>query len=355
MRKIIHCDCDCFYASVEIRDNKALQFLPVAVGGSSTGRGVITTCNYIARKYGVRSAMPTVTALRLCPKLILLPVNMQKYRIASNQIKAIFLEFTNKVESVSLDEAYLDVSDSEHFSGSASLLAKHIRERIYNEVGVTASAGVAPNKFLAKVASDINKPNGQYVIAPDSIANFISGLPLRRIPGVGKVLEKKLNQLGLTKCVDVQNYCVETLVKKIGSFGYTLYQRSYGKDNREVKERSIRKSVSVERTFPQDLDNIDNCFEKIYLLIESFQERLYKLQDSYFAKAYFVKIKFNDFSQTTLERSNINTLDVDIIKEMYMEAWKRGSKPARLLGLGARLVPKEECQNSMQLDLLRQV
>ena len=192
MRKIIHCDCDCFYASVEIRDNKALQFLPVAVGGSSTGRGVITTCNYIAREYGVRSAMPTVTALRLCPKLILLPVNMQKYRIASNQIKTIFLEFTNKVESVSLDEAYLDVSDSKHFSGSASLLAKHIRERIYNEVGVTASAGVAPNKFLAKVASDINKPNGQYVIAPDSIANFISGLDLRRIPGVGKVLELSL-------------------------------------------------------------------------------------------------------------------------------------------------------------------
>ena len=170
---------------------------------------------------------------------------------------------------------------------------------------------------------------------------------------MGKVLEKKLNQLGLTKCVDVQNYCVETLVKKIGSFGYTLYQRSYGKDNREVKESSIRKSVSVERTFSQDLDNIDTCIENIYLLIESFQERLYKLQDSYFAKAYFVKIKFNDFSQTTLERSNINTLDVDIIREMYMEAWKRGSKPARLLGLGARLIPKEECQNNIQLDLLR--
>ena len=130
MRKIIHCDCDCFYASVEIRDNKALQFLPVAVGGS-TRRGVVTTCNYIARKYGVRSAMPTVTALRLCPKLILLPVNMQKYRIASSQIKTIFLEFTNKVESVSLDEAYLDVSDSKHFSGSASLLAKHISCLLY--------------------------------------------------------------------------------------------------------------------------------------------------------------------------------------------------------------------------------
>ncbi|MDC3261519.1 DNA polymerase IV, partial [bacterium] len=187
MRKIIHCDCDCFYAAVEMRDDPSLRQYPIAIGGKSDRRGVVATCNYKAREYGVRSAMPTGQALKLCPDLVVVPGTMAKYREASMKIRQIFYRYTDKVEPLSLDEAFLDVTECTQCSGSATLIAEEIRRTIAEEVGVTASAGVASNKFLAKVASDLNKPDGQYVITPQNIAAFVKQLEVKRINGVGKV------------------------------------------------------------------------------------------------------------------------------------------------------------------------
>ena len=205
-RKIIHCDCDCFYAAVEMRDDPSLQNYPIAVGGKSDRRGVVATCNYKAREYGVRSAMPTGQALKLCPDLVVVPGTMAKYREASMKIRQIFYRYTDKVEPLSLDEAFLDVTDCTQCSGSATLIAEEIRRAIAEEVGVTASAGVASNKFLAKVASDLNKPDGQYVITPQNIAAFVQQLEVKRINGVGKVTNEKLSRLGVKTCGDLQAF-----------------------------------------------------------------------------------------------------------------------------------------------------
>jgi len=192
MRKIIHVDMDCFYAAVEMRDNPSLRDIPLAIGGSRTQRGVISTANYPARKYGVRSAMSTAMALKLCPHLTLLPGRFDAYKEASAHIREIFSRYTARIEPLSLDEAYLDVTDSPHCHGSATLMAREIRQIIADELNLTASAGVAPIKFLAKIASDLNKPNGQYVITPEEMPQFLLTLPLAKIPGVGKVTAKKL-------------------------------------------------------------------------------------------------------------------------------------------------------------------
>ena len=192
MRKIIHVDMDCFYAAVEMRDNPQLRDIPIAIGGSRERRGVISTANYPARKFGVRSAMPTGMALKLCPHLRLLPGRFDAYKEASAQICDIFTRYTPLIEPLSLDEAYLDVTDSPHCHGSATLMAQEIRATIFRETGLTASAGIAPIKFLAKIASDLNKPDGQYVITPPEMAGFLLSLPLAKIPGVGKVSAKKL-------------------------------------------------------------------------------------------------------------------------------------------------------------------
>ena len=186
-RKIIHCDCDCFYAAVEMRDDPSLVNLPIAIGGKSDRRGVVATCNYKARHFGVHSAMPTGQALKLCPDLVVIPGTMAKYRETALQIRQIFYRYTDKVEPLSLDEAYLDVTDCTECQGSATLIAQQIRAQIATEVGVTASAGVAPNKFLAKVASDLNKPDGQFVITPEEVDDFVQKLEVKRIFGVGKV------------------------------------------------------------------------------------------------------------------------------------------------------------------------
>jgi DNA polymerase-4 len=204
-RKIIHIDMDCFYAAVETRDNPDLQGKPVAIGGSANKRGVLSTCNYEARTFGLHSAMLTATALQRCRQLVLLPVNMQKYRQASTQIHQIFHRYTDLIEPLSLDEAYLDVTDNTDCQGSASLLAKQIRSEIEQELRLTASAGIAPNKFLAKIASDWHKPNGQFVIPPEAIEEFMIELSVKKIPGVGKVTAEKLHKLGISTCGQLQN------------------------------------------------------------------------------------------------------------------------------------------------------
>lgn len=224
MRKIIHVDMDCFFAAVEMRDNPALRDIPIAIGGSRERRGVISTANYPARKFGVRSAMPTGMALKLCPHLTLLPGRFDAYKEASNHIREIFSRYTSRIEPLSLDEAYLDVTDSVHCHGSATLIAQEIRQTIFSELQLTASAGVAPVKFLAKIASDMNKPNGQFVITPAEVPAFLQTLPLAKIPGVGKVSAAKLEAMGLRTCGDVQKCDLVILLKRFGKFGRILWE-----------------------------------------------------------------------------------------------------------------------------------
>lgn len=259
MRKIIHVDMDCFFAAVEMRDNPALRDIPIAIGGSRERRGVISTANYPARKFGVRSAMPTGMALKLCPHLTLLPGRFDAYKEASNHIREIFSRYTSRIEPLSLDEAYLDVTDSVHCHGSATLIAQEIRQTIFNELQLTASAGVAPVKFLAKIASDMNKPNGQFVITPAEVPAFLQTLPLAKIPGVGKVSAAKLEAMGLRTCGDVQKCDLVTLLKRFGKFGRILWERSQGIDERDVNSERLRKSVGVERTMAEDIHHWSEC------------------------------------------------------------------------------------------------
>ena len=222
VRKIIHIDCDCFYAAIEMRDDPRLAGRAVAVGGAAERRGVIATCNYEARAFGVRSAMPTRNALRLCPDLLILKPRMDAYREASRQIHAILRDYSELIEPLSLDEAYLEVTDSLHFAGSATRIAEDIRRRVAADVGITVSAGVAPNKFLAKIASDWNKPDGLFVIRPEQVEGFVATLPVARLHGVGKVTAERLKRLGIEHCSQLREWDRLALVREFGSFGERL-------------------------------------------------------------------------------------------------------------------------------------
>ena len=351
MRKIIHIDCDCFYASVEMRDDPSLRELPLAIGGESDRRGVIATCNYPAREYGVRSAMATAHARRLCPGLILIAPQMDKYRDAARQIRKIFFDYTDLVEPLSQDEAFLDLSDCRQCRGSATLIARQIRRRIEAEVGVTASAGVAPNKFLAKIASDWRKPDNQFVITPGEVADFVYRLPVSKIYGVGKVTAGKLQQMGIVTCGDLQKRELLELVEQFGVFGQRLYQLSRGEDNRPVKPRRRRKSLSVEHTYPQDLPDLAACLAKLPELLVELKGRLRRVDDSYLVTKQFVKIKYGDFTATTLERSGDKTLSLASYRALLEEAFPRGNRAVRLLGLGVRFVDLSTDPALVQLEL----
>jgi DNA polymerase-4 len=335
-RKIIHCDCDCFYAAIEIRDDPALAGLPVAVGGAEDRRGVIATCNYEARQYGIHSAMASATAMRKCRDLIIIPGNMEKYRIASQQMHTIFRDYTEIIEPLSLDEAFLDVSETKQCKGSGTLIAEEIRTRVRNEIGITLSAGIAPNKFLAKVASDWNKPDGQLVITPDKVAGFVEKLPVRKLYGVGKVTGRKMELQDIETCGDLQQYDKPQLLEMFGSFGETLHSLCRGIDERVVQAQSRRKSISVEHTFPEDLPSLENCLSTLPGLMEKLEDRISNSKKKVTIGKQFVKIKFNDFISTTVEQS-ASTLDLDGFKELCRTGFERGNKPVRLLGLGVRM------------------
>lgn len=335
-RKIIHCDCDCFFAAIEIRDDPALAGLPVAVGGSEDRRGVIATCNYEARKYGVHSAMASATAKRKCRDLIIIPGNMEKYREASKQMHRIFRDYTDIIEPLSLDEAFLDVTATTKCRGSGTLIARDIRRRVREEIGITLSAGIAPNKFLAKVASDWNKPDGQFVITPSEVAAFVVKLPVRRLYGVGKVTARKMELLGIETCGDLQRYGKPELAEMFGSFGETLWNLCRGIDERKVQTESRRKSISVEHTFAQDLPSLDKCLSTLPDLLEELETRIRKSKKQVTIGKQFVKIKFHDFVSTTVEQS-ASRLDLDGFRDLCETGFARGNKPVRLLGLGVRM------------------
>lgn len=337
MKKIIHVDMDCFYAAVEMRDNPALREIPLAIGGSEKRRGVISTCNYIARKFGVRSAMATGHALKLCPTLTVVRGDMAKYKSVSGQIQAIFQRYTDKIEPLSLDEAYLDVSDCSLFRGSATLIAEDIRRAIRQELGLTASAGVAPVKFIAKVASDINKPDGMFIITPNEIDGFVKTLPLEKIPGVGKVTLAKLHEMGLFTGEDVQAYDRTALLQRFGKFGQSLWNRCHGIDDRDVETSRVRKSVGVERTLPQDIQTEEECVAVMISLFEEMKTRLERVCPSFEIARQGVKIKFSDFQQTTVEHRQWRYDEAQfplLLKEALSRQQGRG---VRLIGLNVGL------------------
>ncbi|MFZ6843584.1 DNA polymerase IV [Undibacterium sp. RuTC16W] len=335
-RKIIHCDCDCFYAAIEMRDDPRLRDKPLAVGGRADQRGVVATCNYEARRYGVRSAMPTSLALRRCPDLVVMPPTMEKYRVASKAILSIYRDYTDLVEPLSLDEAYLDVSDCTQHKGSATLIAQEIRARIAATVGITASAGVASNKFLAKIASDWNKPDGLFVILPDQVDDFVAALPVARLFGVGKVTAAKLHALGIQECRDLRAWSVQDLVQQFGKLGNSLYMLCRGIDRREVIAHSERKSISVEETYTNDLPDLAACLAELPLLYASLVARVQRVQPEESIQKLNIKIRFSDFRQTTVECRS-HELNDQLFRQLMETGFLRRNLPVRLLGLGVGL------------------
>ena len=336
VRKIIHIDADCFFAALEMRDAPHLRDLPIAVGGSSAGRGVISTCNYPARKFGIHSAMATAHALRLCPDLILRAHRFEVYRQASKAMKAIFYDYTDLVEPLSLDEAFLDVTAVGRCNGSATRIAEEIRARVFSEVGITCSAGVANNKFLAKVASDWQKPNGITVITPEQNDAFSRALPVGKLSGVGKVTAAKLASMGLHTCADVREYGLEALLKRFGKFGVRLHERAYGRDDRPVLPSRERLSIGVEHTYDHDLPG-GACIAQLPALLGELRCRITKAQASAKITKLFVKVKFSDFVSTTVER-RCTVLDDAGYVELLKQAMARSSLKIRLLGVGVKVV-----------------
>jgi DNA polymerase-4 len=348
-RKIIHCDCDCFYASVEMRDDPSLRGRPLAVGGRQDQRGVVATCNYEARRFGIHSAMATAQAIKLCPDLLVIPPDMEKYRIASRQIMEIYRDYTELVEPLSLDEAYLDVTESPHCKGSATLIAQEIRRRIFETVGITASAGVAPNKFVAKIASDWNKPDGLFLVRPEEVDAFVAALPVKKLFGVGKVTAAKLNRLGAQTCADLRGWSMQELQHHFGSFGARLHDLCRGIDERGVSPTRERKSVSTEETYTPDVPDLPACLALLPELMEHLQGRIKRAKCEKLINKLFVKIKFNDFQQTTVECVGYAP-NLAIYTHLMETGWQRASRPVRLLGVGVRLGDTEQAEQLSLFD-----
>lgn len=345
-RAIIHLDMDCFYAAIEVRDQPALKGKPVGVGGARDQRGVLTTCNYEARKFGVRSAMPTFMALQRCPNLIILPTRFDVYRKESAVIREILYRFTPLVEPLSLDEAYLDVTDH---PGAPGPLAQVIRGLIFRKTKLTSSAGIGPNKLIAKIASDLKKPNGQFEVKQDAVPAFMEKLPVRKLWGIGDVTEQKLEKLGIVTCGDMQRLSRIALQEHFGKFGVELYDLCRGIDNRPVEPDRERKSLSNEETFSTDLETLAECEEKLPELFEELMADLAQKESTRTITKIFVKLKFADFTRTTVERAGLLP-SLEQFRLLLEEAFARTGKPVRLIGLGVRFASTE--QDETQLPLL---
>lgn len=352
-RKIIHVDMDCFYAAVECKYRPELKGKPLGIGGPPDSRSVLCTASYEARKFGVRAAMPSSLAVKLCPQLILVPPNFHLYKKESAAVRKIFERFTSIIEPLSLDEAYLDVTGCRDFGGSATLIAQEIRRQIYSELHLTASAGVASNKFLAKVASDWNKPNGQFVVTPDMSFQFASQLKVGKIFGVGKVTEEKMNSLGLFTCADVQQWDLLKLRRHFGSRAQELYDFSRGVDYRPVITDWERRSLSVEETFDKDLDSLAAVKKVLPDLYQEWLRRISKEDESINIRGAVVKLKFHDFKTTTHEMSFRGTPTLDVFENLLEKAFLRRSEAVRLVGIGVRLGSDSESGKDVnQLSLL---
>jgi len=337
--KIIHVDMDAFYASVEQRDNPRYRGKPLVVGGSPNSRGVVCTASYEARKFGIHSAMPCSQAKRLCPEAIFVSPNLSKYKEVSNQLRKIFYEVTDIVEPLSLDEAFLDVTQNKFNEPSATLLAKYIKSRVKGQLNLTASAGISSIKFIAKLASDLEKPDGITTVPPNEILKLITALPVKKLWGVGPSTEKKLHALGLYTIKDIQKKDRLFLFNHLGKQGQFLHDLSYGRDFRKVGDPCQSKSIAQEQTFSKDLVGMDKKLEKTshfaYYLSQSLKKQNLKI------KTVTIKVKFSDFSSRTKSRTideygNSEDLLIDLSTQLLKSIPEIRERPVRLIGIAVR-------------------
>lgn len=351
IRKIIHADMDAFYASIEMRENPKYMNKPLVVGGSPYSRSVVCSANYEARKYGIHSAMPCSKAKKLCPEAIFVPPNFLLYKQVSQEIHKIFLQYTDKVESISLDEAYLDVTDNKLGIHSATSIAKKIQKEVHEKTSLTVSCGVSYNKFLAKVASDWKKPNGLFVIRPEDSEEFLNHLPIEKFHGIGKVTSEKMKKMGILTGYDLKKktlFELESMFGKIGAFYYEIVR---GIDNRPVVTERETKSVGIEDTFPKDTDNEKELLEHLEYLVNGLEHRL-ELKNVR-GRCLTVKIKYYDFTVHTIQETFSHYI-VDkyfilaAAKNLFYKLWN-GNK-IRLLGLSvSKFYPTQNLQNQLLL------
>ena len=355
-RKIIHVDMDAFYASVEQRDNPELRGKPIAVGGSGP-RGVLTTASYEARPFGVRSAMPGAKARRLCPELIFVKPRFEAYREVSQKVRTIFERFTDIIQPLSLDEAYLDVTRNKVGIASATYIAQEIRRMIEEETGLTASAGVSYNKLIAKLASDQNKPDGLCVVTPEQGAEFIAAMPVSRIHGIGPVTARRMKELGIDTGADLRRYDLETLRRHFGKAAQFYHGAARGIDHRPVDEKRIRKSVSVEDTFERDLYQPDELAAALDGIIERLWPRVEKAESH--GRTVTLKMKFNDFTIITRSASFAKIVtDKALLARTGQELLGKQcpvTKGVRLLGLGMHNLGGGEDEPTVREDAPRQL
>jgi DNA polymerase-4 len=354
MRRIVHLDMDAFYASVEQRDEPALRGRPVAVGGRPEGRGVVAAASYEAREFGVRSAMPMARAVRLCPQLVIVPPAFERYRAASQQVMAILRSCTPLVEPLSLDEAYLDVTTNSFNEEFGSSVARRLKQQIKDETGLTASAGVAPNKFLAKIASGWRKPDGLTVISPQRVESFLEALPVEALWGVGPVTARKLREAGIERLVQVRSFDPGELARLVGSMADWLRQLSHGDDPRPVVPDRPAKSSSSENTYAEDLTDLGAIRTEIDRMARENAEWLARKRLA--ARSIDIKVRYADFSTVTRSHTlSLPTSDADVIASwatMLLEKTEAGRRPVRLLGAGVHgLVAEQAAGTAASLDL----
>ncbi len=352
MRKIIHVDMDCFYAAIEQRDNPDLKGKPIAVGGSDKRRGVIATASYEARKYGIKSALATRVAKNKCPRLIIVPPRFSVYKEVSKQIHEIFYKYTDLVEPLSLDEAYLDVTENKLDMKSAILIARRIKEDILNEINITASAGVSYNKFLAKVASDYNKPDGLTAILPEKAQSFMLDLPIEKFFGIGQATARKMHRLKIKKGVDLKRMNKIELGQHFGKNGQFYFDIVRGIDNREVNPDRVRKSISEETTFAEDKVLEKEILDVLKNQSESLSKKLIKNKIK--GKTFVLKVRYKNFETITRNKTiDFYTADkkhiFTSIKKLYKEL--KNERHVRLLGVGMTNLDTELDGIQLTLDL----
>lgn len=351
IKKIIHVDMDAFYASVEQMDNPVYKGKPIAVGGSKE-RGVVAAASYEARKFGVRSAMSSIVAARRCPDLIFVSPRFERYKEISTQIRNIFYDYTDLVEPLSLDEAFLDVTENKIGHPSATLLAEEIRYRIFHEVGLTASAGISINKFTAKIASDINKPNGQKTIPPDDVLAFLNHLQIEKFFGVGKVTAEKMKLHGIFIGSDLKSKSLSYLQQHFGKSGTHFYNIVRGIQRSEVTPDRVRKSIAAERTFVKDLDSENYILEHLDKIAEILEERVAKSKLK--GKTITIKIKHGDFTQQTRSKTVSEYLEtkddfLPIVKDLVRQS--PIEKTVRLLGISMTKLNVNDDVKSVSVQL----
>jgi len=358
VRKIIHVDMDMFYAAVEIRDNPDLAGRPLVVGGSPRSRAVVTTASYEARKYGIRSAMSCAEALRRCPVCLFIPPDFEKYRRVSKEIREIFFRYTSLVEPVSLDEAYLDVTRNHSDEPSATRIARAIKKEILETTGLTASAGVASCRFVAKIASDYHKPDGLTVVPPERVLAFIQPLPVRKIPGIGRVTAARLASLGVATVRDLAGLPLEELLREFGKFGQFLHGIARGIDRREIVPHRERKSISVEDTFQEDTLDLEFLSE----FLKRAADRVFEIlrREGKEARTVTLKVKYEDFTQVTRRRTLDHAVrspeEIHAVAMELLQRTEAGRRKVRLAGVGLSSFveegPEEGArQLTLQVDL----